>query len=171
MPWSLSESSHQFLLIAQTFSSPNDKVCGWKFFHAYTLVEFLLYHPSHKRKIPTSHDGKTPRKTSLLINYIQHFLLSPKKKFFAFFHKRMQKKKKEKSERKISCSIIISLEKKEEVHSFWLAIAMEDKRKKYFSLTASFVEMKWCKTWALRQAKLTTASMKHSESIIPHLWQ
>lgn len=84
VPWSLSESSHQFLLIAQTFSSPNGKLLEWKFPCIHASVSALSFKP--QMKISTS------RTTSLLINYIQHFSWAQKINFLSSFSTRECKK-------------------------------------------------------------------------------
>lgn len=53
-----------------------------------------------------------------------------------------------------------SRKKRRKFIRFGPAIAMADKRKKYFSLLASFVEMKWCKT---RLAIVASSEINYSE--------
>lgn len=68
---------------------------------------------------------------------------------------------------KNSCLVNISLQlaraqqkERRKFIRFGPAIAMADKRKKYFSLLASFVEMKWCKT---RLAIVASSEINYSE--------
>lgn len=164
MPSSLSKSSHQFLLIAQSLFPERESFFFYSKFpciHATSSFSLLSDRTWKFRHFPGRKFEENLFNLSITFST---FARAMEYKFSSLFSA-------------IKCKISVlkehsaptSSQKRRKFILFGPAIAMKDKRKNIFHYSPHLSKWNDAKLRALRQAKLTTASMKHSESIILHL--